>query len=49
MTYNVRVLFVKIAIDVAGPFPLSDQGYQYLVVAMDYSTKLPEAYAVHNP
>jgi hypothetical protein len=41
--YNVRALFERIAIYVAGPFPQSDQGYQYLMMAMDNFTKWPEA------
>jgi hypothetical protein len=41
--YNVGALFEKIAIDVAGSFPRSDQGDRYLLIAMDYFTKWPEA------
>jgi hypothetical protein len=40
--------FERIAIDVAGPFPLTDQGNRYLLIAIDYFTKLPEAYALPN-
>jgi hypothetical protein len=38
------------AIDVlvAGPFPWSDQGNRYLLIAMDYFTKWSEAYAIPN-
>jgi hypothetical protein len=46
--YNVGAPFERIAIDVAGPFPLSDQGNGYLLIAMDYFTKWPEAYALPN-
>jgi hypothetical protein len=37
-----------IAIDVAGPFPWSDQGNRFFLIAMDYFTKWPEAYANPN-
>jgi hypothetical protein len=46
--YNVRPLIKRIAIDVAGPFPWSDKGNRYLLIAMDYFTKWPEAYAILN-
>jgi transposase InsO family protein len=41
--YNVRASFERKAIDVAGPFPQSAQGNQYLLIAVDYFTKWPEA------
>jgi hypothetical protein len=44
--YSVGAMFERIAIDVAGPFPRSDQGDQYLLIAMDYFTELPEIYAI---
>jgi hypothetical protein len=46
--YNVGAPYERIAIDVAGPFPLSYQGDRYLLIAMDYFTKCPEAYAIPN-
>jgi hypothetical protein len=46
--YNAGAPFERIAIHVAGPFPLSDQGNWYLLIAMDYFTKWSEAYAVPN-
>jgi hypothetical protein len=46
--YNVDPPFERIAIDVAGPFPLSYQGNRYLLTTMDYFTKWPEAYAIPN-
>jgi hypothetical protein len=46
--HNVGSPFERIAIDVAGPFPRSDQGNQYLLIAMDYFTKWPEVYAIPN-
>jgi hypothetical protein len=44
--YSVWAPFKRIAVDVAGPFLLSYQGYRYLLIAMDYFTKWPEAYAL---
>jgi hypothetical protein len=44
--YNVGVPFERIAVDVAGPFSRSGQGNRYLLIAMDYFTKWPEAYAI---
>jgi hypothetical protein len=46
--YNVGAPFERIAIDVAGPISQSDQGNRYLLIAMDYFTKWPEAYAIPN-
>jgi hypothetical protein len=46
--YNVGTWFERIAIDVAGPFPRSNQGEQYLLMAIDYFTKWLEAYAIPN-
>ncbi|KAJ8942792.1 hypothetical protein NQ318_013007 [Aromia moschata] len=39
--YNVGSPFERIAIDVAGPFPETDNGNKYIVVVMDYFSKLP--------
>jgi hypothetical protein len=44
--YNVEALFENIAIEVAGPFPRRDQGNRYPLIALDYFTKWPEAYAI---
>jgi hypothetical protein len=44
--YNIGAQFERIAIDVVGPFPRSDQGNCYLLIAMDYFTKWTDAYAV---
>ncbi|CAI5661042.1 unnamed protein product [Oreochromis niloticus] len=36
----------RVAVDVMGPFPRTDRGNCYVLVAMDYFTKWPEAYAI---
>ena len=46
--YNVGSPFERIAIDVAGPFPESNQGNKYIVAVMDYFSKWAEAYALPN-
>jgi hypothetical protein len=46
--YNVGAPFERIAIDVAAPFPRSDQGNRFLLIAMDYFTKWPEVDAIPN-
>jgi hypothetical protein len=38
--------FERIAIEVAGSFPLSGQGNKYILIAMDYFIKYPEASTV---
>ena len=36
----------RVAVDFLGPFPETESGNRYVMVAMDYFTKWPEAYAV---
>ena len=36
----------RVGVDVLGPFPVTDSGNRYVLVAMDCFTKWPEAYAV---
>jgi hypothetical protein len=38
--YNVGAPFERIAVDITGPFLESDRGNRYLLVAMDYFTKV---------
>jgi hypothetical protein len=46
--YNVEAPFERIYIDVAAPYPGRDQENLDLLIAMDYFTKWPEAYAIPN-
>jgi hypothetical protein len=46
--YNVGAPFGRIAIHITGPFPESDRGNRYLLVAMDYFTKWTEVYVIPN-
>jgi len=36
----------RVAVDVVGPLPCSDKGNQYVLSAIDYFTKWPEAYVL---
>lgn len=38
----------RVGVDVVGPLPLTDRGNKYVLTAMDYFTKWPEAYALPN-
>uniref|UniRef100_A0A669C557 Gypsy retrotransposon integrase-like protein 1 n=1 Tax=Oreochromis niloticus TaxID=8128 RepID=A0A669C557_ORENI len=44
--YQVGAPMERVGVDILGPFPTTDQGNRYVLVAMDYFTKWPEAYAV---
>jgi hypothetical protein len=48
MHQYVGAPFKRTAIDIARPFPESDRGNRYLLIAMDYLTKWPEVYAIPN-
>ena len=36
----------RVAVDIMGPFPCTEKGNRYVLAAMDYFTKWPEAYAI---
>ena len=46
--YNSGAPFERIAMDVAGPFPVSNAGNRYVLVVMGYFSKWPEVYAIPN-
>ena len=36
----------RVAVDVVGPLPRSDRGNRFVLTAIDYFSKWPEAYAI---
>uniref|UniRef100_A0A673NE13 Gypsy retrotransposon integrase-like protein 1 n=1 Tax=Sinocyclocheilus rhinocerous TaxID=307959 RepID=A0A673NE13_9TELE len=38
----------RVAVDIMGPFPITERGNRFVLAAMDYFTKWPEAYAIPN-
>ncbi|XP_058864420.1 uncharacterized protein LOC131706752 [Acipenser ruthenus] len=44
--YQVGGPMERVAVDVLGPFPRSERGNRFVLVALDYFTKWPEAYAL---
>lgn len=46
--YNVGAPWERIALDIAGPFPVTEAGNKYVMVVMDYFTKWPEVFAIPN-
>jgi len=45
---KVQGLFYRIGIDIKGPLPVTSSKNRYIIVAMDYFSKWPEAKAVPN-
>ncbi len=41
--HTVGVPWERVAVDIAGPFPVTANGHRYLLVAVDYFTRWPEA------
>ena len=46
--YNVEAPLERMAVDVVGPLPATCQGNRYIMVAMDYFTKWPDADPLPN-
>ena len=46
--YNVGLSFERIAIDIAVPFPVTDNVNRYIMTVGDYFTKWVKAYAIPN-
>lgn len=44
--YRMGAPMERMGVDILGPFPQSDWSNRYVLVAMDYFTKWPEAFAV---
>jgi hypothetical protein len=46
--YNIKASIKRIIIVTAGPFPESERGNRYLLIAMDYFTKWLKVYAMRQ-
>uniref|UniRef100_H3AH72 Gypsy retrotransposon integrase-like protein 1 n=1 Tax=Latimeria chalumnae TaxID=7897 RepID=H3AH72_LATCH len=46
--YNIGVPIERVVADILGPLPTTDTGNCYLLIAMDYFSKWPEAYPLKN-
>ena len=44
--YQAGTPMQRVAVDIAGPLPVTPRGNRFICVAMDYFTKWPEAYAL---
>ena len=40
--------FVRVGVDIVGPFPVTDRGNKYILVAIDHFTRWVEGYALPN-
>lgn len=38
----------RVGVDIVGPLPVTDKGNKYVLSVMDYFTKWPETYALHD-
>ena len=47
-THLTGVKFERIAVDIAGPFPKTDNGFVYILVIADYFTKFTEIFPLKN-
>ena len=47
-THLSGVKFERIAVDIAGPFPKTDNGFVYILVIADYFTKFTEIFPLRN-
>ena len=45
---EVKAPFHRVGIDIKGPLPITKEGNRYIIVAIDYLTKWPEARAVSD-
>lgn len=46
--YGVGAPMERVAVDIAGPLPVTPRGNRFVCVVMDYFSKWPEAYALPN-
>ena len=46
--YQVGAPMERVGVDFLGPFPVTERNNRYILVAMDYFTKWPEAYATSD-
>src|SRR5690242_11000429 len=45
---EVKAPFYRVGIDIKGPLPITKEGNRYIIVAMNYLTKWPEAKAISD-
>ena len=44
----IKEPLARIAMDIVGPLKQTEKGNKYILVLMDYTTKWPEAFPLHN-